>query len=69
MLVKIDVEEISKIVSRELRDFYFEVDKDPDFEFSVGSTREEILKALTSIIEYYTPPSEFDAWKEYHDVS
>ena len=28
--------------------------------------KEEILKALRSIIEYYTPPSEFDAWKEYH---
>ena len=64
MLVKIGVEEISKIVSKELRDFYFEVDKDPDFEFTLGATREEILKALTSIIEYYTPPSEFDAWRK-----
>ena len=67
MLVKIDIEEVTRIVSDELQRFYHDVKSDEDFEFTAGTSREDILKSLIDIIEYYTSPSEFDAWMK-HDA-
>lgn len=66
MLVKIEQDQISSVVSRELQQLYAEVKEHKDFAVDAGfdMTQEELLKALTSLIEYYTIPSEFDIWKE-----
>lgn len=69
MLVKIEPDQISSVVSRELQQLYADVKDHKDFvvDAEFNMTQEELLKALTSLIEYYTIPSEFDIWKE-HDA-
>lgn len=66
MLVKIEQDQVSSVVSRELQYLYDHAKKHKDFvvDAEFDMTQEELLKALTSIIEYYTIPSEFDIWKE-----
>ena len=69
MMVRIEPDQISKVVSLELQDLYADVKERETFvvdvEFDI--TRQELMKALTSLIQYYTTPSEFDSWKE-HDA-
>ncbi len=67
MLIKIEPDQISNVVSRELQQLYADIKKDKDFvvnaEFDLS--QQELMRALTTIIEYYTIPSEFDIWKKY----
>lgn len=67
MLVKIEPDEISSVVSRELQQLYEYVKEDKDFVVDAGldTTQKELMRVLTTLIEYYTIPSEFDVWKEY----
>lgn len=69
MLVKIEPDEISSVVSRELQQLYEYVKEDKDFVVDAGldTTQKELMRVLTTLIEYYTIPSEFDVWKE-HDA-
>lgn len=66
MLVKIEQDQISSVVSRELQQLYAEVKEHKDFAVDAGfdATKEELMRVLTSLIEYYTIPSVFDIWKE-----
>lgn len=69
MLVKIEPDQISNVVSRELQQLYADVKKDKDFVVNAGFdlSQQELMRVLTSLIEYYTIPSEFDIWKK-HDA-
>lgn len=70
MLVKLEPEQISRVVSQSLREFYQEIKIDPDFDVNVGLgvSREEILRALISIIDYYTIPTEYDTWIQEQQI-
>lgn len=69
MLVRIEPDQISSIVSQELQQLYAEVKDYKDFVVDAGldTTQTELMRVLTTLIEYYTIPSEFDVWKE-HDA-
>lgn len=69
MLVKIEPDQISNVVSKELQQLYADIKEDRDFVVNAGFdlSQQELMRALTSLIEYYTIPSEFDIWKE-HDA-
>lgn len=69
MLVKIEPDQISNVVSRELQQLYADVKEDKDFVVNAGFdlSQQELMRLLTALIEYYTIPSEFDIWKE-HDA-
>jgi hypothetical protein len=64
MLVRIEPDQISNVVSKELQQLYADIKDDENFEFTAYAARAEILNALTFIIEYYTVPSEFDIWRK-----
>jgi hypothetical protein len=69
MLVRIEPDQISNVVSKELQQLYADVKDYKDFVVDAGldTTQQELMRVLTSLIEYYTIPSEFDIWKE-HDA-
>lgn len=69
MLVRIEPDQISNVVTRELQQLYADIKEDKDFVVNAGFdlSQQELMRALTSIIEYYTIPSEFDIWKK-HDA-
>jgi hypothetical protein len=69
MLVKIEPDQISNVVTRELQNLYADIKEDKDFVVNAGFdlSQQELMRVLTSLIEYYTIPSEFDIWKK-HDA-
>lgn len=66
MKIEIDLipDQISKVVSKELMYFYDELIEDRNFDLGTNANWDEVTRALHTIIEYYTPPSEFDAWRK-----
>lgn len=69
MLVNIGPDQISSVVSRELQQLYADVKGHKDFVVNaeLDTTQAELMRILTTLIEYYTIPSEFDVWKK-HDA-
>jgi hypothetical protein len=67
MLVRIEPDQISNVVTEELQHLYADIKEDKDFVVNAGFdlSQQELMRALTTLIEYYTPPSEFDIWKEH----
>ena len=52
--ITLDPEEVTKLVSKDLMESYDDNLIEP--------YNDKILKALKVVIEYYTPPSEYDEW-------
>lgn len=67
MIVEIDSEQTSLVVSKELRALYDDLKSDIDEYLSEadlpqGMTQEQLQQALLFFIEYFTSPIEFDLW-------
>ncbi len=56
MLVRIEPDQISNVVSKELQQLYADVKECRDFVVDAGldTTQEELMRVLTTLIEYYT---------------
>lgn len=67
MLVKIEPDQISNVVSQELRTLYDDMKSSMDEYLNEaylpeGMTEDQLQRALLFFIEYFTPPTEFDQW-------
>ena len=67
MLVKIEPDQISNVVSQELRTLYDDMKSGMDeylneADLPQGMTHDQLQQALLYFIEYFTAPAEFDQW-------
>ena len=54
--IKLDVADVDHIIINELMESYERNNKFPDY---------ELLDAILTVLEYYMPPKEFEAWANY----
>jgi hypothetical protein len=54
--IKLDVADVDHIIINELMESYERNNKFPDY---------KLLDAILTVLEYYMPPKEFEAWANY----
>ena len=54
--IKLDVADVDHIIINELMESYERNNKFPDY---------KLLDAILTVLEYYMPPKEFEAWSNY----
>lgn len=67
MQIELTIEQISLVVSQELRRLHAEILADSEFDCGDLATRSQWLQGLRALIEYYSVPEDFDNWRNSHE--